>query len=589
MTIETVYLLLPEIILVLLATALFVGGTFTTAREGWSWLAAGGLLLAGIALGQQQGAIRQYQSEFRQQQATAANQADSSDNDAAGGLPAVHAVRSGPLMIDLFSQTTRWFVLAVGLVLVMLLGRSASSELTPEFMGSLLLIMTGLMVIAMANDLVLMFLGLELVSIPTYVVLYLGRIDARSQEAATKYFFLSILSSALLLYGFSFLYGVAGNTQLRDIHHVLAAAPRHAEGLVTLARLAMVLIFAGLGFRITAVPFHFYAPDVYQGTSHGNAALLSVVPKIAGLAALVRIVVVPMGFEGAIVGEGSYLVALAKIGWQLSLVLAVLTMTLGNLLALWQQNVRRMLAYSSIAHAGYMLIGLAVAFAVAGGARSGSQVNGVGATLFYLLVYALATTGAFAALAYLSGEERQLDTIDELAGVGRSHPTAAGALAVCMFSLTGLPPLAGFWGKFVLISGALSAGDPAITGEAAGPSPLWQWFIGLSVVAMINAAISAGYYLRVVAALYFREPLSAPAAQGGSGAALAAVLCSLGVVVAGIYPTPWMAAAQRASEAAQVSIVHSTELVPATAANRQPAEPGASAPGGALAGAPAER
>ena len=550
MTTETVYLLLPEIILVLLATSIFVGGTFTSAREGWSWLAAAGLLLAGIALGQQQEAIREHQNEVRHQQTKTSDQQESAtDAGSAASAPAVQAVWSGPLVVDLFSQTTRWFVLGVGLVFVPLLGRSAASNLTPEFVGSLLLIMAGLMVIAMANDLVLMFTGLELVSIPTYVVLYLGRADARAQEAASKYFFLSILSSALLLYGFSFLYGVAGNTQLRDIHHVLGAAPRHAEGLVTLARLAMVLIFAGLGFRITAVPFHFYAPDVYQGTSHGNAALLAVVPKIAGLAALVRIVVVPMVNQGPIVGDGSYLEVLAKVGWQLSLVLAVLTMTVGNLVALWQKNIRRMLAYSSIAHAGYMLIGFAVAFAVSGGAHASSAVNGIGATLFYLLVYSLATAGVFAGLAYLSGEARQLDTIDELAGLAKSHPVAAAAMAVCLFSLTGLPPLAGFWGKFVLISGALSTGD----------GTLWLWFVGLSIAAMVNAAISAGYYLRVVAAMYFRESLTAASAQGGYGAALAMGFCALAVLATGAFPGPWIAAAQRASHAAQVSIVHGAD------------------------------
>ncbi len=551
MTTETVYLLLPEIILVLLATAIFVGGTFTSAREGWSWLAAGGLLLAGIAIWQQQGAIREHQNDVRQHQAKATDQQESAvDAGPAAAAPAVQAVWSGPLVVDLFSQTTRWFVLGVGLVLVLLMGRSAASGLTPEFVGSLLLIMAGLMIVAMANDLVLMFTGLELVSIPTYVVLYLGRTDARAQEAATKYFFLSILSSALLLYGFSFLYGVAGNTQLRDIHHVLGAAPRHSEGLVTLSRLAMVLIFAGLGFRITAVPFHFYAPDVYQGTSHGNAALLSVVPKIAGLAALVRIVVVPMVNQGPIVGDGSYLEVLAKVGWQLSLVLAVLTMTVGNLVALWQQNIRRMLAYSAIAHAGYMLIGFAVAFAVSGGAHASSGVNGIGATLFYLLVYSLATAGTFAGLAYLSGETRQLDTIDELAGLAKSHPVAAAAMAVCLFSLTGLPPLAGFWGKFVLISGALSAGEGS----------LWLWFVGLSVAAMVNAAISAGYYLRVVAAMYFRESVAVAPARGGSGAWVAMIFCALAVLVTGAFPGPWVAAAQRASHAAQVSIVHGADI-----------------------------
>jgi NADH-quinone oxidoreductase subunit N len=297
------------------------------------------------------------------------------------------------------------------------------------------------------------------------------------------------------------------------------------------------------------VPFHFYAPDVYQGTSHGNAALLSVVPKVAGLAALIRIVVVPM------VGEGSYLEVLAKVGWQLSLVLAVLTMTVGNLLALCQQNIRRMLAYSAIAHAGYMLIGLSVAFAVAGGAHAGPAANGLGATLFYLLVYSLATAGVFAGLTYLSSHEKQLSTVDEIAGLARSNPVTAAALAVCLFSLTGLPPLSGFWGKFVLISGALSVRTPGME-NLGSPDTLWYWFIGLSVVAVVNAAISAGYYLRLVAAMFFRESISINPARGGFGASLAMILCAAGVLVTGAFPVPWLNAAQRAANAARVSFIH---------------------------------
>ncbi len=469
--------------------------------------------------------------------------------------PSPQAVWSGPLIVDQFAQSARWFVLGVGLVFVMLLSRSASGNLTAELMGSLLLIMSGLMIVSLAGDLILLFLGLELVSIPTYVLLYLGPRDSQAQEAATKYFFLSLLSSALLLYGFSFLYGVTGSTRLLDIHHELGSEPENAEGLITLSRLAMVLIFAGLGFRLALVPFHFYAPDVYQGTSHGNAAFLAVIPKIAGVAALVRIVIVPM------TGEGSYLKVLSEVGWQLCVVLAIVTMSLGNLVALWQKNVRRMLAYSSVAHAGYMLIGLAVAFSVAGGSREGTTINGTGATLFYLLVYALATAGAFAGLSYLSEGTKSLETIDDIAGLGRVYPVTAAAMAVCLFSLTGLPPLAGFWGKFLLIGSALSVGD----------GTLWMWFAALSVITVINAAISAGYYLRLVAAMYFSEPQAASPRHGGLGAGFALVVCTLGVLVAGCFPGPWMDAAQRASNAAQVSFVRRADVTPAAVPAATPA------------------
>ena len=297
-------------------------------------------------------------------------------------------------------------MLAVGLVFVMLAARTSEHGESSEFMGSLLMILAGMMLVALASDLVLLFVGLELISIPTYVLLFLGH-GKQSLESGTKYFFLSVLSSALLLYGFSFLYGAAGSTNLAVIHGRLAVAGPTLPGTASFAALALVLIFAGLGFRLTAVPFHFYAPDVYQGTSNPNAGLLAVVPKVAALAAIVRIASVAMP-------------GLERLGWQLSLALAVVTMTLGNLLALWQNNVRRLMAYSSIAHAGYMLIGLAVGFAVAGGATAADDFDGVGAALFYLLVYAAATAGTFAALTYLSGARTQIDTVDQLAGLAQT-------------------------------------------------------------------------------------------------------------------------------------------------------------------------
>jgi len=504
---ETVYLLLPELILVLFATAIYLGGACTPAREGWSWLAAAALVLAATALYQQQ----------------------EDPLVSAAVAQAAAGVQSGPVTVDLFGQSLRWMILGTGLIFVLISSRSAFWGLAPESMGSLLLIIAGLMLAAVANDLVLMFLGLELVSIPTYVVLYLGRSDADSQEAATKYFFLSVLSSALLLYGFSFLYGAAGSTQLAQIHSALSRPSSEAVlQFKNFSKLAMVLIVAGLGFRITAVPFHFYAPDVYQGTSQPNAGLLAVVPKIAGFVALVRVAAVAMPGQ-------------EHFGWKLALWLAIATMTLGNLLGLWQQNIRRLLAYSSIAHAGYMLIGLAMALAVAGGAETAANVDGLGALLFYLLVYALATAGAFAALTYLGSQSRQIDGVDDLAGLGRSHPLSAAAIAVCMFSLTGLPPFAGFWGKFGLLTGALG-----VDARSTQINNLWPWFVGLAVVGVLNAAISAAYYLRIIGAMYFRPSLVPPPSEGGIGAGLAAFLCSVLVLGIGLFPGPLM---QRANDA----------------------------------------
>ena len=254
------------------------------------------------------------------------------------------------LRADPLSTFGRWFALAVGAVMVLMAWRPLATGGTPEYLGSLLLVVSGLMLVASAANLVLLFVGLELISIPTYILLSLGRRDSAGQEAAAKYFFLSVLASAILLYGLSFLYGTTGTMQLSFLH-----TPRSVSaGFEDLSKVAMVLVIAGLCFRITVVPFHFYAPDVYQGTIQANAALLSVLPKAAGLLALVRLVVVGMPEMG-------------PFAWKIFLALSILTMTVGNVLALWQENVRRLFAYSSIANAGYMLIGLAVGWCRAPG------------------------------------------------------------------------------------------------------------------------------------------------------------------------------------------------------------------------------
>jgi NADH-quinone oxidoreductase subunit N len=230
-------------------------------------------------------------------------------------------------------------------------------------------------------------------------------------------------------------------------------------------------------------------------------------------------------------------------GWVLTMTVSVLTMTLGNVLGLWQSHVRRLLAYSSIAHAGYLLIGLTVAFDAGGASSGGSAVglDGVAAALFYVLVYSVATLGAFAALACGASRERPLETLDDLAGLGRTQPALAAALALFMFSLAGLPPLAGFWGKFALVAGALAVDD-------AGRQP---WFLALAIITVVNAVISAGYYLRVVAAMYFRAPQQSASVTLRLGPALASYACAVLVLALGLYPRPaieqarWAAAGGR--------------------------------------------
>jgi NADH-quinone oxidoreductase subunit N len=372
--------------------------------------------------------------------------------------------------------------------------------------------------------------------------LFLGRRDTGSQEAKVKYFFLSVLSSTLLLYGFSFLYGIAGSTRLDVIHQSLTEAGGRTVAVDLLGPISLLLILAGLGFKIAAVPFHFYAPDVYQGTTNLNAGLLAVLPKIAGIVALVRLV-------------ACLLPAVAAYGWQICLVMAVLTMTLGNVVALWQRNIRRLLAYSSIAHAGYMLIGLSVWIGAARFADRSAELgtisqSGLAAALLYLVVYVIASLGTFAALVYLGHDGRQIDEVDQLTGLGQTHRGAAIAIALFMFSLAGIPPLAGFWGKLGLFTSALAV--DVSTSTLAGIS-LRVWFVALAVVGVLNAAIAAAYYLRVVAVMYFQTPRTVPGAEGGAGAAWAMAFCAVAVVALGVVPGPLAQSTNVAAAAPAIS------------------------------------
>jgi len=496
---QTLQHLLPEIVLVAVAVSIYVAGAFVDARREWSWIAGAGVLLAACALAMPGGS-------------------------GSGGL----------LIGDALARYARWVALAFGGLLVLLAARPLR-ENTSEYAGSLLLTIAGLMLVASAGGLVLLFVGLELVSIPTYILLYLGRRGSHGGEATAKYFFLGILASAMLVYGFALLYGTAGSTDLSAIRAAFCRPGSPAAAFAPLSKVATVLILAGLGFKIAAVPFHFYAPDVYQGTSHANAALLSVIPKAAGFVALLRVVVASMP---PMPGVEPYV-------WRVVVVLAVLTMCVGNVLALWQENLRRLLAYSSIAHAGYMLIGLAVALVQ-------GHADGAGALLFYFCVYAAATVGTFAALDYLGRDDRQLDAVEELAGLGRTRPLAAAALAVFLFSLTGIPPLAGFWGKLAVFASALNV-DPAA--ETSGS--LGVWYVVLAVIGVLNAVVAAAYYLRIVAVMYFRTPLAVPKARGGPGSACAVVFCVLLVIAIGLFPGPLM---QQSDEAGRAVVVSGEEL-----------------------------
>ncbi len=417
-----------------------------------------------------------------------------------------HAVAGGPFRADALAWYTRGLSLSMGILLTLVLWNQIDDGRSAEAHACVLTIIAGTNLVAAANDLVGLFLALELVSIPTYVLLYLPRRDPAAGEATMKYFVLSVFSSALVLYGLSWLYGAAGTTSMSGMRLVLAAVTQEQNAGVL--RIAVALLVAGLCFRIKAVPFHFYAPDVFQGITSSNAALLSIIPKIVGIVALLRLV--PLTGATVIPNVWSPDVSLKLLFG----VLAIATMFGGNLMALRQKNLHRLMAYSSVAHAGYMLVGLACG--------NLGAIGGASAVLFYLAAYGLMTIGVFAMLGGLGTGTRSLQADSELRGLSATHPVAALILAVCLFSLTGLPPTAGFLGKLNLFLAAWS--DGTFVGQA------------LAIALGLNAAIAAWYYLRLIALMYLdsAEPVEPRPQDWASW--LAGTACALGTLAIFISP-----------------------------------------------------
>lgn len=435
---------------------------------------------------------------------------------------------------------------------------------TAEYFALLLLSLTGLMLTAGANNLILLFLAIELASIPTYIMVSISRPLPVAQEAGVKYFFLGALSAAVMLLGFSYLYGVTGTIHLegngdvsRGIHEHFSALARHGDaGISSLTLLALVLVVGGLAFKMAAFPLHVYAADVYQGAASPLTALLSYVPKAAGLTALVKILLAVAGDDVTLPRNITLLIA----------VIAVLTMTVGNVMALLQYNIKRVMAYSSVAHSGYMLAGLAAFLALSG--DKAAQSLALGAVLFYLAMYALMNTGVFAVLQQIPARPRfgddatpdqlvargaaSAETFDELSGTGRRHPVLGLCMAICALALVGLPATSGFLAKLLLAKSLL----------APGTGLTW-----LLIAMMLNSAVSAAYYLRLPAAMFFRPLPSSD--RGGAPlvaipASLVAVVCAAGVLVLGtVLPTANRLSAA-ANDAAANNVAQS--LPPATPA-----------------------
>ncbi len=390
------------------------------------------------------------------------------------------AVGPGAVPLPWLGRTVIPMVVIVGILLVMvqagLVDRSYESKIAAghtrfdplrtsrgEYYAFFLLSLCGLMLTAAAPDLVWLFLALELTSLPTYVMVAIGRNDRRALEAAMKYFFLGALSAAIFLFGFALLYGATGTMDLVAMKDVLVARAADTGSIGSLAILGLLLSILGIAFKLAAAPLHLYAPDVYEGAASQVTAFLGFVPKAGGAIALMLILSVTGWMDDGGVLPYPILVTL----W----VMAVLTMTLGNIGALLQTRIKRMLAYSSISHSGYILIGI-----IAGPGA------GFVAVLVYLLAYGIGNTATFAVLSSLRRGDCEVESIDDLAGLREKHPGLAWAMAISAGSLLGFPPLLGFWGKLLLF----------IAGVASG-------HLVLVVIAGVNSAISAWYYLRLVA------------------------------------------------------------------------------------------
>ena len=468
MTFSDFTTLLPETVLVVWASVLLLVGAFIPkARKGWmALLAAAGLAVAlGFALAQGSGL-----------------------GSAFGGM----------VVSDGFATFMEALAAASGVVGILLAYDYLKrlEIVRSEYYILLLFSVAGAMLMAKAADLMVMFLALELLSIPLYVLSAFARKREDGEEAALKYFLLGAFAAAFLVYGIAMTYGATGSTVIATIAGRVSAGSAN----MLLLTLGGGLLLVGLGFKIAAVPFHMWTPDVYQGAPSSVTGFMAVSAKVGGMAALLRVLVLAFPQLGA---------QLTPVIWAI----ALLTMLVGNLAALVQKNIKRMLAYSSIAHVGYMLVAV-VAFADAKLAPTA-----VAAVLFYLVAYAVTNFGAWSVVIALEQAEGKGLEIADYAGLGRKHPWLALAMTVFMLSFGGFPPTVGFVGKFYLFRVAVEGG-----------------FIGLAVVGVLASVVSVYYYMRVVTTMYMKE--GEPEARGDGWLNLSVGLAAIAAVVLGVVVAP---------------------------------------------------
>ncbi len=459
---------LPEMLLVVVATLIMVLEPLTskTSKRALGWAALAGLVAALIP--------------------------------AAMGELAPGAAFSGMVVIDGFAVFFRVLVIAAGIVVVLMSGsylRREEAE-SGEYYALLLYSVAGQCIMAAAGELIVVFIGLEISSIASYVLAGYLRRAKLGNEASAKYFLLGSFATAFLLYGIALIYGATGTTSLQGIHNALARP--HSAPSAMLAGAAAALMFVGLAFKVSAAPFQIWAPDVYQGAPAPVSAFLAAGPKAAAFAVLIRVYMTAFGSVGA---NWTGIVAAS----------ALLTMVVGNFAALVQSNVKRMLGYSSIAHAGYVMVAVA-----------SHSVTGTAAAMFYLAAYVFMNAGAFAVVAHFSRAGEQFVEIDDFAGLGWRQPGTAAMFSIFLLSLIGVPLTGGFFGKFYIFKAALDAN-----------------LVWLTVIGLLTSAVAAYYYLRLLVVMYMKEPGDAiqnlPPLAAGTRTAL--WISAAFTLVIGIFPS----------------------------------------------------
>ena len=470
-----IFPVLPELILACLSMALLMYGVFRgdKAVGSVSWLAVAALIIAGIAMSTLPDAS---QTAFR-----------------------------GQFIVDHFARFMKWLViLGSALAIIMSMNYNEREGINRfEYPVLILFAALGMLLMISANDLISLYVGLELQSLSLYVIAAFRRDSTKSSEAGLKYFVLGALSSGMLLYGASLIYGFAGTTRF-DALAALFTGPNADPGVGVIV--GLVFLMAGLAFKVSAVPFHMWTPDVYEGAPTPVTAFFAVAPKIAAIALLVRTMVGPFGELFA--------------QWQQIIVfISIASMLLGAFAAIWQTNIKRLMAYSSIGHVGFALVGLA--------AGSEEGIRGIGV---YMAIYLAMNVGTFCCILSMRRQGLLVEGINDLAGLARNHPMMAAAMAIFMFSMAGIPPLAGFFGKLYVFMAAVNEG-----------------LYVLAIIGVLTSVVGAYYYLRIVKIMYFDEPAEAFDRTAGREVGAIMTVAGLFTLLFFIFPSPIVNAASRAA------------------------------------------